>query len=747
MRLVIISNRLSLTMNKKLDGTFEYTESAGGLATGIKSLLDSIGVSSTRFSDYLWIGWPGVTVPKKQQAAIEHELLEQHKAVPVHLTAGEIDKFYSGFCNKTIWPLFHYFPVYTFYDEVLWDYYLSANRLFLKTALRVLRDDDVIWIQDYHLMMLPGMIREEMPEATIGFFLHIPFPTFEVFRLLPMKWRREILQGLLGADLLGFHTYDYARYFLQCAHNILGLENDMGKLYAGERVVRVDAFPISIDYERFHNASNIPEIQEEIARYRSTLGECRAILSMDRLDYSKGILHRLKSYEFFLMQNPQYRGKIVLILIVVPSRIKVEHYQLMKRQIDEYAGKINGAFGSINWTPVLYQFRSLSFKEISALYSLSDIALITPLRDGMNLIAKEYVASRTDGTGVLILSELAGAARELGEAILINPNHTEDMAAALKEALVMDKGEQEKRMKAMQSRIKRYDIVTWAEDYMDSLLSLKEEQRQSMKHIVTAPVRNRIVEDFTRAEKRILFLDYDGTLIPFSDHPLQALPTAEVIDLLRRLSSLPCTEVVIISGRDRAILSRWFEEGLHLNLIAEHGAWTKTRDGSWETSVHEDSRWKLRILPLLEHATARLPGAFIENKEYSLVFHYRKSDPELSFLRVRELVADAMSYVANTNLQVVHGQKIVEIKHSGIHKGTAVSRLLGREEYGFILAVGDDQTDEDMFRALPAGSYSIKVGMGNTNAVFVVKDHRGVIPLIEGLVKSRAAVACSQEHQ
>jgi len=744
MRLVIISNRLSLTMSKKLDGSFEYMESAGGLATGIKSLLDSIGVSSKRFSDYLWIGWPGLTVPKKQQAAIESELLSRHRAQPVYLTAPEIDKFYSGFCNKTIWPLFHYFPVYTIYDEVLWNSFIAANKLFLKTALRVLREDDVIWVQDYHLMLLPGMIREEVPGATIGFFLHIPFPTFEVFRLLPMKWRREILQGLLGADLLGFHTYDYARYFLQCAHHILGLENDMGKLYAGERVVRADAFPISIDYDRFHTASQSPGIRDEIARYRATIGESRAILSMDRLDYSKGILNRLKSFELFLHRYPEWRGKLVLILVVVPSRIKVEHYQLMKRQIDEYVGKINGAFGSIEWTPVLYQFRSLSFAEISALYSLSDIALITPLRDGMNLIAKEYVASRADGTGVLILSELAGAARELGEAVLINPNHTEDMASALKEALDMEKGEQEKRMRAMQSRIRRYDIVTWAEDYMDSLLSLKEEQQQSMRHFVTPPVRNHITDDFNRAERRLLFLDYDGTLIPFSDNPLQALPTPEIIDLLKRLSALPFTDVTIISGRERTILSQWFKD-IPLNLIAEHGAWTREKSAAWETPEHLSHEWKLRMLPLLEHATARLPGSFIENKEFSLVFHYRKSDPELSLLRVRELVADAMSYVANTTLQVVHGNKIVEIKNSGIHKGIAVARFLARGGYGFILAVGDDQTDEDMFRALPEGSYSIKVGMGNTQARYVIRDYRGVRTLLEGFARHTACAAAASE--
>ncbi len=735
MRLVIISNRLSLTVGKEGNGTFTFNESAGGLATGIKSLLDSIGDTSQRFSDFLWIGWPGITVAKKQQAAIEHELLTRFKAQPVFLTADDIDKFYSGFCNKTIWPLFHYFSTFTVYDEILWERYLSANKVFLKAALAVIKPDDVIWIHDYHLMLLPAMLREERPDATIGFFLHIPFPTFEIFRLLPMKWRKDILLGLLGADLLGFHTYDYTRYFLQCVHNILGVPHNMGKLYAGDRMVRADAFPISIDYQRFHNASQSPEIQEEIEKYRSIIRDSRAILSLDRLDYTKGIYNRLKSYELFLSKNPEWRGKIVLVIVVVPSRIIVEHYQLMKKQIDEIVGKINGSYGSIDWTPVIYQYRSLSFTEIAALYSVSDIALVTPLRDGMNLIAKEYVASRNDESGVLILSEMAGAARELGEAIVINPNHLEDMEAALVEALAMKAGEQRERIRAMQSRIILYDIMTWAEDYMDSLMALKEEQKKSSGYLVTPSLRRSILDDFRKAGSRMLFLDYDGTLIPFSDHPLLAVPTREVIDILRRLSSLPDTTVTIISGRERKILSQWFNS-LPINLIAEHGAWTRENGGDWKSLMPQDSKWKIKMLPLLERTRTKLPGSFIENKDYSIVFHYRKSDPELSSLRVRELIDDAMSYVANTNLQVVQGNKIVEIKNSGIHKGVAVSRFLAEKNFGFIIAVGDDQTDEDMFKALPAFSYSIRVGMGNTKARFILKDSHHVLKLLDDIAKT-----------
>ncbi|MDQ7826010.1 MAG: bifunctional alpha,alpha-trehalose-phosphate synthase (UDP-forming)/trehalose-phosphatase [Candidatus Eremiobacteraeota bacterium] len=729
MRLLVVSNRLSVTVNDEKSGKFTFSESAGGLATGLKGFLDAIGTSSHMFDEYLWVGWPGVSVGKKKQDHIKAELASKFRSHPVFLSAGEVEKFYSGFCNKTIWPLFHYFPVYTIYDESLWNHYKEANRKFMETILEVIEPDDTLWIHDYHLLLLPAMLRRKIPAVKVGFFLHIPFPTFEVFRLLPMKWRREILQGLLGADLIGFHTYSYTRYFLECVRNILGIDHSMGKLYDGERMVQADAFPISIDYRRFNEAARSPEVEDEIEKYRSILLGHRAILSMDRLDYSKGISNRLKGYEHFLSCSPEWRGKVVLILVVVPSRIKVEHYQAMKRQIDELVGKINGTYGSMEWTPVLYLYKSLSFKEIAALYSLSDIALITPLRDGMNLIAKEYVASRIDGRGVLVLSEMAGAAQELGEAILINPNNTEDMCGALKEALEMSEDDQKKRILAMQSRIMRYNIVAWAEDFLDSLFSLKEEQKKSICHMVTPSLRKQIVEDFRKAGKKILFLDYDGTLIPFSDHPLQAVPTPEVLELLLRLSSLPGTEVTIISGRDRRILSQWFDT-LPVNLIAEHGVWTREKGLEWEALVHHESEWKLHLLPLLERSCDRLPGSFIENKEHSLVFHYRKSETDLSFLRVRELVADLVSYVANKNLHIVQGNKIVEVKNSGINKGVAAQRFLAKKEFGFILAIGDDQTDEDMFRAFSEPAYTIKVGMGSTQARYAVKDHRDVLNLL-----------------
>lgn len=737
MRLVIVSNRLSISVTERKDGSLDFRESTGGLATGLKAFVQSIGRSSETFTECVWIGWPGISVSKSKQLNVEKELISRFGTYPVFLSGVDVDRFYIGFCNKTLWPLFHYFPSYTVYDEAMWEHYRTVNRHYLEAVIKVMKKDDVIWIHDYHLMLLPAMLREMVPDAAIGYFLHIPFPTFEIFRLLPMKWRSELLQGLLGADLIGFHTYSYTQYFLQCLRNILGHEQDMGKVFAGDRVVKADTFPISIDYHKFNSAHQLPVARDTIEKYMKILRNHRVILSMDRLDYTKGIINRLKGYEQFLCSYPEWRGKVILILIVVPSRTKVEHYQMMKRHIDELAGKINGIYGTIDWMPVLYLYQSFCFEEITALYRASDVALITPLRDGMNLIAKEYVASRSDGLGVLILSEMAGAAKEMGEAILINPSNAEDISEALKQALEMNESEQKKRISAMQSRIRRYDIVHWAEDFGSSLLTVKDEQKRSVSRFLTANVSSAIVKDFKKALKRMIFLDYDGTLVPFYDDPLMAYPTEDIITLLSDISSMPETQVTIISGRDRKVLSRWFGS-LPINLVSEHGVWIRRVSDDWVPVRCLCSGWKSAIMPLLERYADRLPGAFLEDKEHSLVFHYRRSDPELSFIRVREMVENLVHYLANKDLQIIQGSKIIEIRNTGISKGDAALQLLNDDDFDFVLAAGDDQTDEDMFRMLPESAYTVKVGMGNTYAGYIIKDYCEVIRLLNGIILSQS---------
>jgi trehalose 6-phosphate synthase/phosphatase len=733
-RILIVSNRLPITVEEK-ESRLKFQVSAGGLVSGLSAYLDSLkGSSFTKF-DYIWVGWPGSVVPDKIKEKLRSKALTEFNACPVFLSERAMDKFYQGFCNKTIWPLFHYFPSYTVYDQDYWIQYQRVNEIFCDAVMQIVKPDDIVWIHDYHLMLLPGLIRERMPHIPIGFFLHIPFPSFEIFRLLPGKWRREILEGLLGADLVGFHTHDYTQYFLRCVLRILGYDHSMGQILFNNYMVKAETLPMGIDFHRFYNASSSPEVQKEKYISKNTLANLKVISSIDRLDYTKGTLNRLRGYEAFLDKNPQWHGRVVLVLVVVPSRIGVEHYQQMKRQIDELVGKINGRFSSINWTPILYQYKFLPFHPLVALYGLSQVALVTPLRDGMNLIAKEYVATRSDKTGVLILSEMAGASKELGEAIIINPSNVEEIADALKQALEMPKEEQIRRNEVMQTRLKRYDVVRWANDFIQDLLSLKEKQKRLDAKLLSPYVKKQLIGDFTKAERRLLLLDYDGTLVPFAGLPQMAKPNEELIEILKSFSDDQKTEVSLISGRDKDTLQNWFGT-LDLKLIAEHGAWLKEKNEDWKMIKPLTNDWKPQILPILEIYADRLPGSFVEEKEFAIVWHYRRADPESASMRAKELVDDLVNFTANIDVQILQGSKVVEVRCAGVNKGIASMHFISQDDFDFILAVGDDWTDEDLFKALPETAYSIRVGLTQSYARFNLYSQTGVIELLRELAQT-----------
>jgi len=442
-RLLIVSNRLPISI-EKTENKLDFKRSVGGLATGLSSFYESY--------ESLWIGWPGITLEDIEGKENEvNARLKSKSFYPVYITQQDTENYYEGFCNKTVWPLFHYFTQYAKYDEVTWRSYKQVNEAFFEVIMKVIEPGDTIWVHDYHLMLLPKLIREEIQDATIGFFLHIPFPSFEVFRLLP--WRKEILNGLLGADLIGFHSFDYVRHFNSSISRLLGYESTFGQIKVDNRLAKVDTFPMGIDYERFSSAVTESAVQDEIKQIRDEVGERKIIFSIDRLDYTKGILKRLESFDLFLDNNPEYEEKVTLILVAVPSRTGVEQYELLKKQLDELVGRINGQHGKIGWVPVWYLYQFLPFRTLVALYNIADIALITPLRDGMNLIAKEFIATKLDGKGVLILSEMAGAAREMGEALIINPNDKVEVANALKEALTMPEEVQIENNKLMQERL------------------------------------------------------------------------------------------------------------------------------------------------------------------------------------------------------------------------------------------------------------------------------------------------------
>jgi len=719
-RLLIISNRLPVSVVKRGE-SLRFQASAGGLVTGVSAL--------QKLYNLKWIGWPGIAQEKlnKEEKDRIKKQLKKNNYFPVFLSQSDIDNYYSGFSNKTLWPLFHYFTQHAVYDKSLWNTYNQVNEIFCKAVLKEVEPDDIVWIHDYHLILLPQMLREKNPDLTIGFFLHIPFPSFEVFRLLP--WRKELLEGMLGADLIGFHTYDYVRHFLNSLRSRFGYEHSFGQILVENRVVKVDAFPMGIDYELFANAAHNPDVKREIKKNQKKVENRKIILSIDRLDYTKGILQRLHSFDFFLDKYPEYKEKVILILVAVPSRTKVEHYRQLKKDLDELVGRINGKHGTIGWVPVWYLYSFLPFHALNALYILSDVCLVTPVRDGMNLIAKEYIAAKTDGKGVLILSEMAGAAKELSESIIVNPNNMERIADSIHKALKMPAEEQIERNKIMQERLKRYNIEKWADDFIKNLSMIKDYDRELIERKLTYNIQQKIIDDYRKSSNRLILLDYDGTLTPFESNPQDAKPDYELMILLTGLSRNEQNEVIIISGRDKNTLENWFHN-INIGMVAEHGVWIKEKNGNWELIEPLANYWKDEIRPVLENYMDRTPGSFIEEKDFSLVWHYRKSDSVLASIRVKELKESISHLAKSLGLGVFEGSKIIEIKNERINKGLAALKWISLEKFDFMMAAGDDWTDEDIFQVLPEQAYSIKIGLSPSKAkynVFYIKELRSLL--------------------
>jgi len=431
--------------------------------------------------------------------------------------------------------------------------------------------------------------------------------------------------------------------------------------------------------------------------------------------------------------SPEWRGKVTLIMLVVPSRIGIEDYEGTKKQIEETVGKINGRFGTIGWVPIIYQYRSLPFESLVALYAVSDVALVTPLRDGMNLVAKEYVASRLDQTGVLVLSEMAGAAKDLPEAIIINPNDRQEIACALKRALEMPVEEQVRRNTVMQKRLREQDVTRWAIDFLSQLNGDTFHDEASPAIHLSLAARRYLIHDFQERTRRLLLLDYDGTLVPFAPSPDLARPTRRLLDVLRSLASNPANEIVLITGRDRPTLENWFK-GLRVGFAAEHGALIKQGSAEWKLLKPLPVVWKDTIFPILKTYADRLPGAFVEEKEFSLVWHYRAAEPVQGDVIAHELADHLLAFTANIDIQVLQGSKVIEIRNAGVNKGLAVQQWLAKEPFDFILALGDDSTDEDMFAVLPAWATSIHVGSFPTRARFNLHNSSEVIQLLEELV-------------
>ena len=719
--MILASNRLPVTVTRR-QGRLQFEPSPGGLAVGLEAFY--------REHDARWVGWPG-EIAESSRRAVERKLRTEYGCYPVFLSRDLAHGYYAEFSNRTLWPLFHSFPTYARYDAESWDAYRRVNRLVADRVADLAKADEVVWIHDYHLMLVPKYLREKKPDAKIGFFLHIPFPPYSDLRQLP--WCRDLVEALLGADLIGFHTFDDAQAFLSSVRRLLGLDNEIGQLLVGKRAVQVDVFPMGVDFRRITATLKEPHLQDRVARYREGIGASKLVFSLSRLDYTKGIPHALEGVSGLLESHPEWRGRFVYLLVVVPSREIVDRYAEEKREIDRLCGEINSRYGSFDWTPIRYMYRYLEYEDLIALYRAADVALITPLRDGMNLVAKEYLAVKEDLHGALVLSEMAGASRELHEALIVNPNSRTEVADALRRALEMPEGEQVRRNRLMRARLEQYDVRRWADHFLERLEESVALSRSLAVRILTRADRETIVAAYARTRKRLLLLDYDGTLAPFTPDPAQAIPSARAMALLKKLCASPSNHVVLISGRRKEDLSVWFD-GLFMTLVSENGAWTRAADkGEWEATVALDVRWKDRIRPILERFEKRIPGSSIEEKETSLVWHYRRVDLNTGSIAARELIDTLTNLTANLELVVFIGNQSVEVRSSRVSKGAFYQSHLAGGSWDFILAMGDDWTDETLFSRLPGDSYSVRIGLSASTARFNVESTEDALALLERL--------------
>jgi trehalose 6-phosphate synthase/phosphatase len=735
-RLLIISNRLPFTL-ERTEENVSVRQSSGGLVSAIKSYFER-AADENSYDERVWVGSMEASPEDWEAAAAQGKIPSEFQIEPIFPEKEQYDLYYNGFANSTVWPLFHYFPTLTEYRKEWFEAYTAVNEQFAEKIAAIYQPGDVIWVHDYQLMLVPGLLRRALPEATIGFFLHIPFPSYEIFRLIPTEWKKSILEGILGADLVGFHTHDYVQYFIQSAKMILKVENQFNNIQFRDRLIKADLFPIGIDYQKFREACTDETVVGIATSLEEKFYNQKLIFSVDRLDYTKGLNYRLDAYELFLTEYPQWREKVVFILNVIPSRDAIHTYSERKRRIEEKVSTINGRFSTLHWQPLIYRYNHLVFEELCALYQSADIALITPLRDGMNLVAKEYIASCID-KGVLVLSELTGAASELNEALLVNPTDINEVASVIDTGLNMPVVEQRSRLSYMQRRLAGYDVLKWINDFLNCLEETKKEQEELKVNLLKESMLQSIQQQFEHASRRCILLDYDGTLAPYQKIPSLAAPSKELLQLLQQLADDGRNEVVIISGRDAETLDQWLGR-LPLTLVAEHGALFRVRGEGWVEQTSLNAEWKDSIRPLMQLFVNRCAGSFIEEKKSTLAWHYRNTQTDLGFARSRELRNGLLQLITNTSLQVIDGNKVLEVRMAGIDKGNASLNLLSRMQPDFVLCIGDDTTDEDMFRLLRDRAHTMKVGRGNTAAQYTIPAQRDVFPILSRFLQPSVVV-------
>ena len=727
-RCLLVSNRLPLAFNDK---TQEFVPSSGGLVSAIKGL-DAKKVGY----DFEWMGILTDDIDSEKINQLKKTPFGDLNCHPIVVPREIYNTYYNNFCNNVVWPLFHYERSLVQNSESGYKCYEEINQLVANAILDEAKEDDTIWIHDFHFFLVPGMIKARRPGLKVGFFLHIPFPSSEIFRELPQ--RKEILSSLVQCDLVGFHDLSYLTHFKSSLSRILGEHTSI----FNER--KFGVYPISIDTLHFMNLASEPQTKEFIKRYAEQKKDKKWILGVDRLDYIKGLVLKLKSFQEFLRKYPDQKEKVQMVQIVIPSRTDVQQYQDLKQNVEQLVSSINGEFGTPTYMPVHYLFHGVSEYELSALYQLSEVMHIGSRRDGMNLVCLEYVVSQKPAyPGALLLSEFTGAHSTLSYAVSINPWNVEETAVKIKEALDQPTDQRQKEMMQMQDFLKRYTSSEWASYYMRDL---HIDSRSKQKNRISSRDGKFHWMNDLKGKRVTVFCDLDGTLAPIASKPSMVKLEQKTLGILEEIQKNNRVQFVVVSGRDRDFLQNEFIKNNQFKfpLAACHGAYAYSPENhEWSNLIeHDSTKWKDGIIDILKLYTSRTPGSFLEDKGHAVTWHYRNSPPEFADFLANKLFIELEESLTSLPAQVTRGKKVIEVKSLHASKGFFVQQWLEKQEYqpDVVIALGDDTTDEDMFEFLQNKSdisdYCIKIGEDKTFAQYMIKEQTSVDLFLENFLHS-----------
>eukprot|EP00268_Persea_americana_P041069 TRINITY_DN4089_c0_g1_i9.p1 TRINITY_DN4089_c0_g1~~TRINITY_DN4089_c0_g1_i9.p1 ORF type:complete len:862 (+),score=169.17 TRINITY_DN4089_c0_g1_i9:429-3014(+) len=781
-RMIIVANQLPVLAQRDPEsGSWTFLMDEDSLLFQLKD-----GFSSD--TEVIYIGCLRADIEANKQEEVAQKLLEDFGCVPTFLPPDLQKRFYHGFCKHQLWPLFHYmlpiFPDnYDRFDRALWQAYVSANKIFADKVMEVINPDkDFVWVHDYHLMVLPTFLRKRFNRVKLGFFLHSPFPSSEIYRTLPV--RDEILKALLNSDIIGFHTFDYARHFLSCCSRMLGLDYELKRGYIGleyyGRTVSIKILPVGVHIGRLESILNLPSTCARVKEIQEQFRGKKLILGVDDMDIFKGISLKLLAMEQFLKQHPELQGKLVLVQIVNPARSMGKDVQEARKEAYSAAERINRVFGYEGYEPVVLIDCPIPLHEKVAFYVVAECCIVNAVRDGMNLVPYEYVVCRqgrqkmdeasstnveSSCTSVLVVSEFIGCSPSLSGAIRVNPWNIDAVAEAMNSAITMLESEKQLRHEKHYRYVSSHDVGYWAHSFeVDLERACKDHysrrcwgigfglgfrvvalspsfRKLSVEHILSA---------YKRTNRRAIFLDYDGTIMPQAS--ICKTPSAEVISVLDNLCSDPKNTVFIISGRGKSCLSEWFAPCEMLGIAAEHGyfiRWNKNSDWKKTSSLAAEFDWKRIAEPVMKLYTETTDGSYIESKESALVWHHQDADPDFGSCQAKELLDHLESVLANEPVVVKSGQNIVEVKPPGVSKGLVVEKLLSTMSHSgktldFLMCIGDDRSDEDMFESISNKAscqslpivpeiYACTVGQKPSKAKYYLDDTVDVVKLLKGL--------------